>query len=115
MQKIKISCPGTVANLVCGFDVLGMCLGAPCDIMEVKLLNEKKVVIKSTDNFNLPDDPQQNSAGAPLLEIINELNREIGFEVTIQKNIKPGSGLGSSAASAAGAVVCSKSIVGKYF
>src|SRR5204862_119261 len=100
--SIKVLAPGTVAKLVCGFDVLGMCLNAPNDLMEVKLLNEKKVIIHSADGYPLPLDPAQNTAGAPLVEMINELDTPTGFEVTIHKNIKPGSGIGSSAASAAG-------------
>ena len=104
-KVIKVLCPATIANLVCGFDVLGLCLQEPNDIMTVKLIEEKKVIIHSADGFALPKDPKQNTAGAPLIEMLNELNADIGFEVTIEKHIKPGSGIGSSAASAAGAVL----------
>ena len=105
MPSIKIKTPATVANLVCGFDVLGMCLHDPYDEMEIRLLDEKKVQIKSADGYPLPTDPAQNTAGAPLLEMLKEVPENIGFDITIHKHIKPGSGLGSSAASAAGAVV----------
>ena len=54
------------------------------------LLNEKKVIIKNNDEYDLPTSPEQNCAGAPLLEIMDHLNDDIGFEVTITKNIKPG-------------------------
>src|SRR5688500_12785489 len=101
-KSVTISAPGTVANMVCGFDVLGMCLHEPHDIMHVTLLDDKKIVITSSDGYPLPTDPAQNTAGAPLIEMLNELDAEIGFEVIIEKNIKPGSGIGSSAASAAG-------------
>lgn len=114
-RSVKVASPGTVANLVCGFDVLGLCLNEPCDEMQVSLLNEKKVIMKSADGYNLPTDPMQNTAGAPLIEILNELNSGIGFEVLIKKNIKPGSGLGSSAASAAGAVVAANHLLGNIF
>lgn len=115
MRTIKIKTPATVANLVCGFDVLGMCLHEPYDIMEVSLLNEKKIIIHTKDGYELPKDPQLNTAGAPLIELMNSLDDEIGFEVTIQKNIKPGSGLGSSAASAAGAVVAANHLLQNRF
>lgn len=115
MQTIKIKAPATVANLVCGFDILGLCLMEPYDIMEVSLLQEKKVVINSSDGYQLPKDPQQNTAGAPLIEMLKAMNENIGFEVTIHKNIKPGSGLGSSAASAAGAVVAANHLMGNRF
>ena len=114
-KTVKIAAPGTVANLVCGFDVLGLCLDAPCDEMQVTLLNEKKIIINSADGYNLPTDPTQNTAGAPLIDMLNELDSDIGFEILIYKNIKPGSGLGSSAASAAGAVVAANHLLGNIF
>src|SRR6476661_1373552 len=88
-KKITVHAPGTVANMVCGFDVLGLCLNAPYDLMEVRLLEEKKITIISKDGYQLPTDPAQNTAGAPLIEMLNELEGNIGFEVTINKNIKP--------------------------
>ena len=115
MKEIKIKAPATVANMVCGFDVLGMCLHEPCDIMQVRLLDEKKIIIHNIDGYNLPADPAQNTAGAPLLAIQDELDQPIGFEVTIDKKIKPGSGIGSSAASAAGAVVAANHLLGNPF
>jgi homoserine kinase len=63
----------------------------------------------------LPADPNQNTAGAPLIEILKTIDEEIGFEVLIKKNIKPGSGLGSSAASAAGAVIAANHLLGNRF
>src|SRR5690348_3898164 len=104
MNAVKIKSPATVANLVCGFDVLGMCLHEPYDEMEIRLIDEKKIIVESADGYNLPKDPAQNTAGAPLIEMLKVIEEEIGFEVLINKRIKPGSGLGSSAASASGVV-----------
>jgi homoserine kinase len=115
MPKITISCPATVANLVCGFDVLGMCLNDPADIMEISLLKERKITIRSADGYPLPSEPAQNTAGAPLVEMLKEIDEEIGFEVVINKKIKPGSGLGSSAASAAGSVVAANELLNRKF
>lgn len=114
-KKIKVASPGTVANLVCGFDVLGLCLGTPYDEMDVSIIEEKKVILKSADGYNLPTDPMQNTAGAPLVEMLQELDADFGFEVLIKKNIKPGSGIGSSAASAAGAVVAANILLDNIF
>jgi homoserine kinase len=114
-SRVTVQCPGTVANLVCGFDILGMALDAPFDIMEVRLLDEPKIIVTSKDGFPLPSDPAQNTAGAPLLEMLAELDRPIGFEVSITKKIKPGSGIGSSAASAAGAVVAANHLLGNIY
>jgi homoserine kinase len=115
MDSIRIKSPATVANLVCGFDVLGMCLHEPYDEMEIKLVQERKIIIQSADGYPLPTDPQQNTAGAPLIEMLKTIDEEIGFEVLIHKNIKPGSGLGSSAASATGVVIAANHLLGDRF
>jgi len=115
MKEITVYAPATVANLVCGFDVLGLCLSEPCDIMQVSLLNKKQVIVRTSDNFPLPSDPAMNTAGAPLIEMLASLKMDVGFEVNITKNIKPGSGIGSSAASAAGAVVAANELLGNIF
>ena len=76
MKEITIHAPATVANLVCGFDVLGLCLRGPYDIMRVRLLDKKQVIIRTTDDFPLPADPALNTAGAPLLEMLAGLEQE---------------------------------------
>lgn len=115
MKSISIKAPATVANLVCGFDVLGLCLNEPYDIMHVSLLEERKITVRSADGYPLPEDPAKNTAGTPLLEMLNEVPGEIGFEILIEKKIKPGSGIGSSAASAAGAVVAANLLLDNRF
>src|ERR1043166_4413963 len=102
--RIRISAPATVANLVCGFDILGMALNDPNDIMEVSLLEEPVIRIKHADAYDLPVEPARNVAGAALIALQEACENKVGFEVVIDKHIKPGSGLGSSAASSAGAV-----------
>jgi len=115
MQKVRVHSPGTVANLVCGFDILGLALNEPYDIMDVKLLDEPKVIIHNKDEFNLPTEPEKNVAGVVLLSIIERMNNTIGFDIEIEKHIKPGSGIGSSAASAAGAAVAANHLLGNIF
>lgn len=112
MKKIKIRVPATVANLVCGFDILGMAINQPYDEMEFKLLETPDIIIKHTDNFGLPEKAEENVAGVVILKIQEHLKLKNGFEVTIHKNIKPGSGLGSSAASAAGAAFGANALLG---
>jgi homoserine kinase len=115
MEKVKISAPATVANLVCGFDILGMALNDPQDTMEVSLLDEPVIRIKHADEFDLPVEPEKNVAGAALIALQEAYKNKIGFEVLINKCIKPGSGLGSSAASSAGAVVAANYLLGNIF
>lgn len=115
MKSIKVHSPATVANLVCGFDILGMALNQPYDVMTLKLIDEPKVVIHNKDNYNLPTNPEKNVAGVVLLSIMEKIGGKVGFEVEIEKHIKPGSGIGSSAASAAGAAVAANYLIGKIF
>ncbi|MGI9651402.1 homoserine kinase [Chryseobacterium sp. RLHN22] len=115
MKKVKLQVPATVANLVCGFDILGMAIHEPFDEMELKLLETPEIIIKHKDNFGLPEEPSKNVAGVVLLKIQEHLNLKNGFEVIINKKIKPGSGLGSSAASAAGAAVGANELLGNIF
>ena len=115
MKKVIVHSPGTVANLVCGFDILGLALNEPYDVMELTLLNEPKIIIHNRDKFNLPTEAEKNVAGVVLLSIIEKMNNTIGFELTIEKHIKPGSGIGSSAASAAGAAVAANYLLENIF
>lgn len=114
-KRIGIHAPATVANMVCGFDILGFALAEPYDEMEMCLLDEPVIRIINNDEYNLPSDPEKNVAGAALIAMMKQLDRNIGFEVVIKKNIKPGSGIGSSAASSAGAVAGANYLLGKPF
>ncbi|UOG74809.1 homoserine kinase [Hymenobacter tibetensis] len=107
--------PATVANVVCGFDVLGFALEAPYDTMHLRLRDEPGVSIVHEDDFNLPTEPKRNVAGAALLALLRAAPAGTGFEMRIQKAILPGSGIGSSAASAAGAVVGANQLLGNIF
>ena len=114
-QKIKVAAPATIANMVCGFDVLGMALNAPKDIMEISHSDSPGLRIHHTDSYGLPEAPEKNVAGAALLALMAELPENTGFDLTVNKCIMPGSGLGSSAASSAGAVVAANHLLGNPF
>src|SRR3989339_150626 len=114
-NKITIHSPATVANMVCGFDVLGFAVNDPFDIMYIEFKVEPGITIVNEEDFNLPTDPQQNVAGAALLALMEAYEKPVGFKLTINKQIKPGSGVGSSAASSAGAVVGANAILGNPF
>jgi homoserine kinase len=113
--------------MVCGFDILGFAVNSPYDEMEMRWMsradNEASITIINIDEYNLPTDPEKNVAGAALLAFLEEYEEKqnnsstpkIKFEVKINKLIKPGSGVGSSAASAAGAVVGANYLVGNIF
>lgn len=115
MKKVRVHSPATVANLVCGFDILGMALSAPYDIMDLALTEQPGIIIHNEDEFGLPTNPEENVAGVVLLSVLEKIHKPIGFELSVKKQIKPGSGIGSSAASAAGAVVAANHLLGNIF
>lgn len=104
MNEVKIFCPATIANISCGFDVLGVALDAVGDEMVVRKTKEKGVRITKIEGQDLPMQAEKNVAGVAGLAFLDASEYEGGFEIEINKKIKPGSGIGSSAASSAGAV-----------
>ncbi|MDP4284182.1 MAG: homoserine kinase [Bacteroidota bacterium] len=115
MKTVKIIAPATIANLVCGFDILGMALNEPQDEMTLSLSDQPGIRITHADEYDLPVLPLQNVAGVALLALMEEYDKPIGFDLIIDKHIKPGSGLGSSAASAAGAVAAANHLLQNIF
>ena len=116
MEKtITIKAPATIANLVCGFDILGLALEEPYDVMTLTRKDSPGLTIKHIDEYGLPEKPEDNVAGAALLALMEAYETKLGFELTIDKRIKPGSGLGSSAASAAGAVYAANKLIENAF
>jgi homoserine kinase len=93
-----------------------MALKEPSDIMEIRFNDLGKLRISHTDGYDLPTDPEKNVAGAALLALMAEMGEDRrGFDLSITKHIKPGSGLGSSAASSAGAVAAANMLLGDRF
>ena len=106
MDTITLRAPATIANLSCGFDVLGVCIKEPFDEITINKIPEKKVLINILDSkfSNIPSNPKENTGGIPAELIINDFNLDYGFEININKGIPLCGGLGSSSATAAGVV-----------
>ena len=115
MEAIKIFTPATIANVSCGFDILGLCLDSVGDEMVIKKVPEKGVKITKIVGQDLPLEASRNVAGVAAMRLLEEVNVDFGFEIEIYKNIKPGSGIGSSAASSAGAVFGVNELLGNPF
>jgi len=96
---MKVSVPATIANFGPGFDVFGLCLEKPRDVIEVELSDEIRVEVKG---YSVPEEPEKNVASVSALSLLKILGIESGFKMKIKKGIRPGSGLGSSGASALG-------------
>lgn len=104
MNEIKIFCPATVANLSCGFDIIGLCLEGIGDEMIFRKKEAPGITITKITGADLPYETSKNVAGVAAQALVDHLQLDYGFEIEIHKKIKVGSGIGSSAASAAGAV-----------
>lgn len=115
MKELRIFSPATVANVSCGFDVLGFCLDTIGDEMVVRTTGKKGIHIIRIEGYDLPYEAEKNVAGVSALALLEAANPDVGFEIEIYKNIKPGSGIGSSSASAAGSVFAINELLGKPF
>ncbi|MFY0255009.1 homoserine kinase [Chitinophaga sp. 30R24] len=116
MDSIKVFAPGTVANVACGFDVIGLALNAPGDEMILRLSDEPGIRITAVHGADLPLDPTRNVAGVAVQALLDKHGHpNVGIEIEIFKKIHPGSGIGSSAASSAGAVVGANYLLGEPF
>ncbi len=115
MDSVRVHAPATVSNVVCGFDCLGFALSEPYDEIAVRKIDEPVIRISHNDDFGLPTDPEKNVAGVALRAMLDATDVKFGFEVEITKNIKPGSGIGSSSASSCGAVVAANHLLGERF
>ncbi|HET8735216.1 MAG TPA: homoserine kinase [Pricia sp.] len=114
-SEIKIFCPATIANISCGFDVLGVALDAVGDEMLVRKVSEKGIRITKLTGQDLPMETHLNVAGVAGLAFLAECGYAGGFEIEIHKKIKAGSGIGSSAASSTGAVWAMNELLGAPF
>ncbi len=113
---IKVFAPASVANVAVGFDILGFALQRPGDeiIARPKEGSGLSIVKITGDQNKLPYDVTKNTAGFAALKLLEHLNHNaFGVELEIHKKMPFGSGLGSSAASAAGSVVAVNELLGR--
>jgi homoserine kinase len=115
MNYLKIFAPATVANVSCGFDSLGFAVDAVGDDMTFTKTAKKGVHITSITGAELSYNVDTNVAGAVVKKMLHTANANFGIELTIHKGFSPGSGLGSSAASAAGAAFGANQLLGNIY
>jgi homoserine kinase len=115
MDKITVFAPNTVANVGCGYDVLGFALEGYGDEISLQKRSDSQLVITKIEGADLPMDAETNVATVAVAAMLKELKSDAGFDVAIKKAIHPGSGLGSSASSSAGAVFAANELLGRPF
>ncbi|PTS98954.1 homoserine kinase [Pedobacter sp. HMWF019] len=101
-NSVKVFAPATVANVVCGFDVLGFAVNAPGDEVIMRMTSKPGVqLIKITgDEGRLPLNPDRNTVSASVQHYLQHIGRtDVGVEIELHKKMPIGSGLGSSSAS----------------
>jgi len=114
VHGVEAVAPATSANLGSGFDVFGVALDALHDSVYVELAEENgiEISVEGTGSESIPTVPERNTAGLVAKALLEFSKRKHGLKVKIRKGVKPGSGLGSSAASAAAASLATNEVLG---
>lgn len=102
ISKITVKAPSSTANLGPGFDVFGLAVDAFFD--EITLTKKKSGTSIITED-DIPTNPDNNTAGLVVKNMIKKFKIKDGIEIKIKKGVPAGFGMGSSAASAAATVV----------
>jgi len=113
---VKVFAPASVANVACGYDILGFALERPGDEVVARFSDESGLrITKITGAMDkLPYEIEKNTAGFAASQLLKHLGKEeLGIEIEIHKKMPFGSGLGSSAASAAGGVMAINELLGR--
>ncbi|MFZ4863154.1 homoserine kinase [Sphingobacterium sp. Mn56C] len=116
LEKVRVFAPATVANMICGFDVLGFAVDEPGDEVLMYRVAEPGVRIRAIkgDAGRLPLDPQKNTVSACVQMLLTDLGieNELGIEIELIKHMPIGSGLGSSSASTVAGLFAINSLLG---
>ena len=117
MRSVKAFAPATVANVSCGFDILGFAIDAMGDTVELVLKNEPGLVVVSIegDGGKLPLEAEKNTCAVAIQAMLDELGSNVGISIYLTKGLPLGSGMGSSAASAVAALAAANRLLGDPF
>lgn len=115
-QIIKAFAPATVANVCCGFDVLGFALENIGDDVTVQAIGSDEVIISAvTGVAQLSTNPDENVVGIIAKLMLKKANNKNGLDIKLNKGLGIGSGLGSSAASSVAITYAVNELLGKPF
>jgi len=114
-KSIKVFAPATVANVVCGYDVLGFAVNQPGDEVIMSLTDGKGITISKItgDDGKLPLNPTKNTVSASVQHYLNHIGKpDLGVEIELHKKMPIGSGLGSSSASTVAGLFAINTLMG---
>lgn len=114
-DSIQVFAPATVANVVCGFDVLGFAVNEPGDEVIMRVTDRPGITISKItgDNGRLPLDPAKNTVSVSVQHYLKSIDRaDIGLDIELHKKMPIGSGLGSSSASTVAGLFAAKALLG---
>lgn len=112
-SRVVVSVPATIANFGPGFDSFGLCLDSPRDRISVRKAAPGSLEVRVKGKGPLPTDPMRNTASYAAIKLAESCGcRDVGFTMTITKGMKPGSGIGSSAASSVGGALAMAALLG---
>lgn len=114
-KSIHVFAPATVANVVCGFDVLGFAVNEPGDEVIMRIAKKPGIAISriTGDDGRLPLDPAKNTVSVSVQHYLNSIGRtDIGLDIELHKKMPIGSGLGSSSASTVAGLFAIKTLLG---
>ncbi|HDR89974.1 MAG TPA: homoserine kinase [Bacteroidetes bacterium] len=115
-KVVRVSAPATVGNMGSGFDVLGMAIDGPADVISAGFKGKPGVSIYNNTSCGLPVNPLRNAAAKGVMTLLGKVEAGVpGLKIVIEKKIPPGGGMGSSAASAVASVVAVNELLGKPF
>lgn len=116
LNEVRVFAPATVANMICGFDILGFAVDKPGDEVYMQRVDTVGVKIRSIqgDDGRLPLDPDKNTVSACVKMLLNHLGlaNKIGIEIELIKHMPIGSGLGSSSASTVAGLFAINTLLG---
>ena len=104
---VTVRAPATSANLGSGFDVFGVAFDRPADVVTVERARETSIEVTGVGSEYIPNDPEKNTAGVVASAL------DAPASISIDKGVRPSSGLGSSAASAAATAVALNELYGR--
>ena len=103
MKKVNVFAPASIANLGCGFDIMGLALDEVGDVLEMSVRDGDGLTIVNRSGVPLPEDPEQNVITPVIRKFMELTGNRAQVDVVIREKIFPGSGIGSSSASSAAA------------